>query len=46
MTVDRAETWNGASTQGMLLDLPEMCIVKLTDKNMALKCLVRNQCLG
>jgi len=46
MTLDHAETRNGASTQGMLLDLSEICIVKLTDKNKTLKYLVRNQCLG
>jgi len=46
MTVDRAGTCNGASTQGMLLDLPQVCIVKLTDKNTTLKYMVRNQCLG
>jgi hypothetical protein len=46
MTVDRAGTCSGANTQGMLLDLPEICVVKLTDENTTLKYWVRNQCLG
>jgi hypothetical protein len=39
MTIDRAETCKGVRSHRMLLVLPKICIVKLTDKNTTLKIL-------